>query len=59
MTGLEHDADIVQKETFVPILYVLKFKVRSMKIKDVLCKTMPHLCSPWDFQKLLFPVQQS
>ena len=36
MTGLEHDADIVQKETFVPILYVLKFKVRSMKIKDVI-----------------------
>ena len=56
MTGLEHDADIVQKETFVPILYVLKFKVRSIKM---LYKTMPHLCSPWDFQKLLFPVQQS
>ena len=26
VTGLPHDAAIVQKETFVPILYVLKFK---------------------------------
>ena len=25
VTGLAHDAPIVQKETFVPILYVLKF----------------------------------
>ncbi len=29
VTGLAHDADIVQKETFVPILYVLKFKVNG------------------------------
>lgn len=27
VTGLPHDAPIVQKETFAPILYVLKFKV--------------------------------
>ncbi len=27
MTGLAHNAVIVHKETFVPILYVLKFKV--------------------------------
>ena len=27
VTGLAHDAAIVQKETFAPILYVLKFKV--------------------------------
>lgn len=26
-TGLAHDAPIVQTETFVPILYVIKFKV--------------------------------
>lgn len=26
VTGLSHDAEIVQKETFVPILYVLKFR---------------------------------
>ena len=58
MTGLEHDADIVQKETFAPILYVLKFKVRSIKIKGVLCKIMPSPCGPWDFQTT-FPVQQS
>ncbi len=30
VTGLAHDAEIVQKETFVPILYVLKFKVRGV-----------------------------
>ena len=27
VTGLQHDAEIVMKETFAPILYVLKFKV--------------------------------
>lgn len=27
ITGLPHDAPIVHTETFVPILYVLKFKV--------------------------------
>ena len=27
ITGLAHDAPIVHTETFVPILYVLKFKV--------------------------------
>lgn len=37
MTGLEHDADIVQKETFAPILYVLKFKVRRIKTKAERC----------------------
>ena len=29
ITGLAHDAPIVHTETFVPILYVLKFKVHS------------------------------
>lgn len=29
VTGLKHDADIVHKETFAPILYVLKTKVGS------------------------------
>ena len=33
MTGLEHDADIVQKETFAPILYVLKFKVGRIMLR--------------------------
>ncbi len=28
VTGLQHDAKLVQKETFAPILYVLKYKVR-------------------------------
>ena len=27
VTGLSHDAPIVQQETFAPILYVLKYKV--------------------------------
>ena len=27
VTGLSHDAPIVQRETFAPILYVVKFKV--------------------------------
>jgi len=27
VTGMAHDAEIVQRETFAPILYVLKFKV--------------------------------
>ena len=27
ISGLEHDADVVQRETFVPIVYVLKMKV--------------------------------
>lgn len=27
VTGLQHDAKIVLKETFAPILYVLKYKV--------------------------------
>jgi len=27
ITGLPHDAPVVQKETFAPISYVLKFKV--------------------------------
>ena len=28
LTGLEHDASIVHTETFAPILYVFKFKVK-------------------------------
>lgn len=28
VTGLEHDASIVHTETFAPILYVFKFKVK-------------------------------
>lgn len=34
VTGLAHDAPIVHTETFVPILYVLKFKV-SLESKIV------------------------
>ncbi len=30
MTGLSHDARIVQTETFAPIVYVIKFKVRKL-----------------------------
>ena len=29
ITGLAHDAPIVHTETFVPILYILKFKVSN------------------------------
>lgn len=28
VTGLKHDAKIIQRETFAPIVYVLKFKVQ-------------------------------
>lgn len=27
ISGLEHDASVVQRETFVPIVYILKMKV--------------------------------
>ena len=27
MTGLQHDSAVVQRETFAPIVYVLKFNV--------------------------------
>lgn len=33
VTGLVHDAPIVHKETFAPILYVFKFKVKKKKMK--------------------------
>ena len=33
VTGLSHDSAIVQKETFVPILYVLKFKDLSEAVQ--------------------------
>lgn len=35
VTGLPHNAPIVQTETFVPILYVIKFKV-SLGVNDSL-----------------------
>ncbi len=41
MTGLAHDAQIVQKETFVPILYILKFKV-SFSLSFVCMYVLPH-----------------
>lgn len=31
ITGLLHDAPIVHEETFAPILYVFKFKVKKKK----------------------------
>lgn len=33
ITGLLHDAPIVHEETFAPILYVFKFKVKKKKRK--------------------------
>ena len=29
VTGLAHDAEIVQRESFVPVLYVVKCKVQD------------------------------
>lgn len=31
VTGLSHDAKMVHKETFAPIVYILKFKVRGTR----------------------------
>lgn len=42
ITGLAHDAPIVQTETFVPILYVLKFKVSTCLTS--MPETDPCLC---------------
>lgn len=35
VTGLAHDAPIVHTETFAPILYIFKFKVKKEKIRTV------------------------
>lgn len=34
-TGLAHDAPIVHTETFVPILYVIKFKVEQLSLSSL------------------------
>ena len=33
VVGLSHDAPIIHKETFAPILYILKCKVRILDFK--------------------------
>lgn len=55
VTGLSHDAEIVHRETFAPILYVLKFKVLvnycTVLILPALCIIV--LLSPQDFDEAI------
>ena len=48
MTGLAHDAPIVQKETFAPILYVLRFKVSlNLSLSHSLTHSLSLILAPF------------
>ena len=55
MTGLAHNAPIVQKETFAPILYVLRFKVSlNLSLSLTHSLTLTYSCSLHSFFLLKF-----
>ena len=44
MTGLQHDSAVVQRETFAPIVYVLKFNVSFGSTVIQLTNILPPAC---------------